>query len=57
MDTKTDQEQPIGSRQRVLIKEAVRASSKIMFSGESGAPVVSGIKVDAATCVLAYMHG
>ena len=32
-----------------MIKAAVQARSKIMFSGESGAAVASGIKDDAAT--------
>ena len=45
----TGQEHPPSTSQQDMIKAAVQARSKIMFSGESGAAVASGIKDDAAT--------
>ena len=41
--------QPSSPSQQDLILAALQARSKIMFSGESGAAVASGIKDDAAT--------
>ena len=40
--------QPAGTSAQDLIEEALAARAKVKFSGESGAPVVSGIKDDAA---------
>ena len=41
--------QPSSTSLYDLVLQALRARSKIMFSGESGAAVASGIKDDAAT--------
>ena len=41
--------QPSNTPLQDLILQALRARSQIMFSGESGAAIVSGIKEDAAT--------
>ena len=47
----TGHEQPSSTSLQDLILQALRGRSKIMFSGESGAPVASDIKDDAATAV------
>ena len=41
--------QPSSTPLQDLILQALQARSKIMFSGESGAVIASGIKDDAAT--------
>ena len=45
----TGHEEPTSTSQQDLIQQALSARSNIMFSGESGAAVASGIKDDAAT--------
>ena len=45
----TGHEAALSTSLQDMIKAALRARSKVMFSGESGAPVASGIKDDAAT--------
>ena len=45
----TRQEEPLSTALQDLIKAALLARANIMFSGESGAVVKSGIKDDAAT--------
>ena len=47
-DLATGQEQPESTPLYDLIKAAVKARADIMFSGETGAPVASCIKDDAA---------
>ena len=49
----TRHEDPQCTSQQELIKAALRVRSKVMFSGESGAAVASGIKKDAATATTA----
>ena len=49
-DESSRQTQPESNVLQSPIRLALKARAMIMFSGESGAPISTGIKEDAATC-------